>query len=133
MGISNELFETEREENAKCQFKPTPNDTTNPDKSGLDVLSDIEKFASFMRFLAPPTPSQDTPGGAASIPHGSKLFVDVGCAVCHTPTLQTGTSTVAALSGKAAIMYSDLALHAMGKELANGVSQRQVPSSQFRS
>jgi hypothetical protein len=39
MGISNELFETEREENAKCQFKPTPNDTTNPDKSGLDVLS----------------------------------------------------------------------------------------------
>ena len=44
MGISNELFETEREENAKCQFKPTPNDTTNPDKSGLDVLSDIEKI-----------------------------------------------------------------------------------------
>src|SRR5216683_5852741 len=33
MGISNELFETEREESAKCQFKPTPNDTTNPDKS----------------------------------------------------------------------------------------------------
>jgi len=30
MGISNELFQTEREENAKCQFKPTPNDTTNP-------------------------------------------------------------------------------------------------------
>jgi CxxC motif-containing protein (DUF1111 family) len=120
MGISNELFETEREENAKCQFKPTPNDTTNPDKSGLDVLSDVEKFASFMRFLAPPTPSQDTPGGAASIAHGSKLFVDVGCAVCHTPTLQTGTSTVAALSGKAANLYSDLALHDMGTASSTG-------------
>src|SRR5260221_3973633 len=67
MGISNELFQTEREENAKCQFKPTSNDTTNPDKSGLDVLSDIEQCASFMRLLAPPTPWQDTPAGAASI------------------------------------------------------------------
>jgi len=74
MGISNELFQTEREENPKCQFKPTPNDTTNPDNSGLNVLSDIEKFASFMRFLAPPAPSQDTPGGAASIAHGKELL-----------------------------------------------------------
>jgi len=132
MGISNELFQTEREENAKCQFKSTPNDTTNPDKSGLDVLSDIEKFASFMRFLAPPSPSQDTPSGAASIAHGKKLFGDVGCAVCHTPTLQTGTSTVAALSGKPANLYSDLALHDMGDGLADGISQGQAGSREFR-
>src|SRR5258708_6398396 len=132
MGISNELFETEREENAKCQFKPTPNDTTNPDKSGLDVLSDVEKFASFMRFLAPPAPSQDTPGGAASIAHGSKLFVDVGCAVCHTPMLQTGTSTVAALSGKAANLNSDLALPDMGDGLTDGISQGQATPKEFR-
>jgi CxxC motif-containing protein (DUF1111 family) len=132
MGISNELFETEREESAKCQFKPTPNDTTNPDKSGLDVLSDVEKFASFMRFLAPPTPSQDTPGGAASIAHGSKLFVEVGCAVCHTPTLQTGTSTVAALNKKPANLYSDLALHDMGSGLADGISQGQATPREFR-
>src|SRR5260370_2728628 len=85
MGISNELFQTEREENAKCQFKPTPNDTTNPDKSGLDVLSDIEKFPSFMRFLAPPPPSQDTPRRAASIAHGNNLCVHVASALRHTP------------------------------------------------
>ena len=30
MGISNELFQTEREENPRCQFKPTPNDITIP-------------------------------------------------------------------------------------------------------
>jgi CxxC motif-containing protein (DUF1111 family) len=83
-------------------------------------------------FLAPPTPSQDTPGGAASIAHVSKLFVDVGCAVCHTPTLQTGTSTVAALSGKAANLYSDHALHDMGDGLADGISQGQATSSEFR-
>src|SRR5258708_25447283 len=85
-----------------------------------------------MRFLAPPTPSQDTPGGAASIARGNKLFGDVGCAVCHTPTLQTGTSTVAALSGKTANLYSDLALHDMGDGLADGLSQGQSTSRDFR-
>jgi CxxC motif-containing protein (DUF1111 family) len=132
MGISNELFQTEREESPRCQFKPTPNDTTNPDQTGLDVLSDIEKFASFMRFLAPPTPSQDTPGGAASISNGKKLFAEVGCALCHTPALRTGTSTVAALSGKAVDLFSDLALHNMGNGLADGISQGQATSREFR-
>jgi CxxC motif-containing protein (DUF1111 family) len=132
IGISNELFQTEREENPKCQFKPTPNDTTNPDQSGLDVLSDIEKFASFMRFLAPPTPSQDTPGGQTSIANGKRLFVVTGCALCHTPALRTGASTVAALSAKEVDLYSDLALHDMGAGLADGISQGQATSREFR-
>ena len=132
MGISNELFQTEREENSKCQFKSTPNDTTNPDKADLDILSDIEKFASFMRFLEPPTPSQDTPGGAASISNGKKLFVKIGCALCHTPALRTGTSTVAALSEKTVDLFSDLALHDMGHGLADGISQGQATSREFR-
>jgi CxxC motif-containing protein (DUF1111 family) len=132
MGISNELFQTEREEDPKCQFKPTPNDTTNPDQTGLDVLSDIEKFAAFMRFLAPPTPSQDEPGGADSISRGKKLFIETGCALCHTPSLRTGTSTVAALSGKNVDLYSDLALHDMGDGLADGISQGQATSREFR-
>jgi CxxC motif-containing protein (DUF1111 family) len=132
MGISNELFQTEREEDPKCQFKATPNDTTNPQLAGLDVLSDIEKFASFMRFLAPPTPSQDTPGGAGSIANGKKLFVETGCALCHTPALRTGTSAVAALSAKEVDLYSDLALHDMGDRLADGISQGQATSREFR-
>jgi len=132
MGISNELFQTEREEDPKCQFKPTPNDTTNPDQTGLDVLSDIEKFAAFMRFLAPPMPSQDEPGGADSISRGKTLFIETGCALCHTPSLRTGTSTVAALSAKEVDLYSDLALHDMGVGLADGISQGQATSREFR-
>jgi CxxC motif-containing protein (DUF1111 family) len=132
MGISNELFQTEREEDPKCQFKPTPNDTTNPAQTGLDILSDIEKFAAFMRFLAPPTPSPDTPGGAGSISSGKRLFVEIGCALCHTPSLRTGTSTVAALSGKDVDLYSDLALHDMGYGLADGITQGQATSREFR-
>src|SRR5881628_3261753 len=100
-GITNELFQTERDETPTCQFATTPNDFTHTDATKpLDAISDIEKFAFFMRFLAAPTPSPDTPGGAASIANGSSLFSSIGCALCHTPTLNTGSATVAALRNK---------------------------------
>ena len=131
-GISNEIFQTEREENPNCQFKNVPNDFTDGTKP--DPRSDIERFAVFMRFLAPPTPSTTTPGGATSISNGKSLFSSVGCALCHTPTLTTNPkSQVAALSGRAANLYSDLLVHSMGTGLADGVSQGQAGPDEFRS
>jgi len=132
IGITNELFQTEREEKPECQKATTPNDTTNPDNTGIDILSDIEKFAAFMRFLAPPVRSMDQPGGAASIKAGEELFARVGCSVCHTPMLRTGASTVAALDKKDVNLYSDLAIHNMGSGLADGISQGQAKGSDFR-
>jgi CxxC motif-containing protein (DUF1111 family) len=133
MGITNELFQTERDETTACQKAPTPNDTTNPDSSGLDVLSDIEKFAAFMRFLAPRVPVTDEPGGVSSINNGKQRFRQVGCTACHTPTLRTGHSTVAALDNKDVNLYSDLAIHDMGTGLADGISQGQAKGREFRS
>jgi CxxC motif-containing protein (DUF1111 family) len=97
-----------------------------------DTISAIEKFAFFMRFLAPPTPSTTTPGGSTSISRGRSLFSAVGCALCHTPTLRTGASTVAALSNKDANLYSDLALHQMGPGLADNVLQGAARGDEFR-
>jgi CxxC motif-containing protein (DUF1111 family) len=133
MGITNELFQTERDETPACQKKSTPNDTTNTDSSGLGVLSDIENFAAFMRFLAPRAPSTDEPGGASSINNGKQRFHQVGCTACHTPTLRTGKSTVAALDSKDVNLYSDLAIHDMGEGLADGISQGQANGREFRS
>jgi CxxC motif-containing protein (DUF1111 family) len=87
-----------------------------------------------MRFLAPPVPSPDTPGGATSIANGQSLFGSTGCALCHTPTLMTNPkSQVAALSGQAANLYSDLLVHDMGVGLADGVSQGEAGPREFRS
>ena len=71
MGISNELFQTERDETANCQFATTPNDVTGAEAGNvIEGMSAIEKFSHFMRFLAPPRPSTNrrkasTSAGAA--------------------------------------------------------------------
>src|SRR5213083_532261 len=133
MGITNELFQTERDETAACQFTRVPNNVTNVDAATpLEAISAIERFAFFQRFLAAPTPSPDTPGGATSIASGRSLFVYVGCALCHTPALHTGRSSVAALRRSQVNLYSDLLLHDMGVGLADGVSQGQAGPREFR-
>src|SRR5262249_45760604 len=134
MGITNEIFQTERDETANCQFATVPNDAQNMDATTVvDATPDLVKFAIFMRFLAPPTPSTASPGGATSISNGKKLFSDIGCALCHTPSFTTATSTVAALSNKPVNLYSDLLVHFMGPGLADGVSQGQAGPGEFRS
>ncbi|HET7343706.1 MAG TPA: di-heme oxidoredictase family protein, partial [Methylomirabilota bacterium] len=132
-GISNELFTSERDETVTCQYAPVPNDTTNLDGAGApEVLSGIQKFAVFMRLLAPPQPSPDMPGGAASIGRGRALFALVGCALCHTPTLTSGPSPVAAFDRQPVNLYSDLLLHDMGATLADDVLQGSAGPAEFR-
>jgi len=134
MGITNELFQTERDETASCQFKTVPNDVTNLDATTpIQVLSAIENFSNFMRFLAAPTPSPDTPGGASSIANGRGLFTSTGCALCHTPSFTTSKSTVVALSMQPVNLFSDLLVHDMGDGLADGVSQGEAGPREFRS
>ena len=133
MGITNELFQTERDETAGCQLVTTPNDVTKTEaKFGIDMISAVEKFAAFMRFSAPPQPSTNTPGGSPSITRGRAAFTTLGCALCHTPTLYTGPSTVAALSTKPVNLYSDLMVHNMGPGLADEISQGGAAGDEFR-
>src|SRR2546429_9869057 len=95
-------------------------------------LTAIEKFAFYMRFLAPPTPSPDTPGGADSIGRGRYFFAAVGCALCHTPALRTGHSTVAALDSKPGNLFSHLLVHNMGAGLADDILQGPARGDEFR-
>ena len=133
MGITNEIFQTERNETKACHFTTIPNDAINTEAlTPLDAVQAIEKFAVFQRFLAAPTPSATAPGGSDSIGRGKGYFSDVGCALCHTPSMRTGNSTVAALRYQAANLYSDLVVHDMGPGLADGVSQGQANGKEFR-
>ncbi|MBV8211422.1 MAG: hypothetical protein JO133_15310 [Burkholderiaceae bacterium] len=139
MGVTNQIFPQERDETPSCLFNATPEDTLNFTTSGggpAAVLSDIENFANFMRMLAPPTPAPDTPSRL----EGRQAFERIGCSHCHTPTLKTGkaiasgsaTSPSAALSNQNVNLFSDLLVHHMGADLADGITQGSAGPDEFR-
>jgi CxxC motif-containing protein (DUF1111 family) len=128
-GVTSDLFPHERDEAPACHFNPTPESPTNYEAADpLEVPSDVVKFAAFMRLLAPPTPMPDTD----TIVRGRNLFQDIGCAMCHTPTLHTGKSSLSALHNKDVNLYSDLVLHNMGQGLADDVNQGKATGDEFR-
>jgi CxxC motif-containing protein (DUF1111 family) len=142
MGITNELFPNERgypphPVPPSCLFNHTPEDGTNflPDGSATSKIpSDVTEFSAFMRFLDQPAPACTGTGCSPSIQNGQILFVNVGCALCHTPTMTTSTSyyAPAALGGVAANLFSDLLVHHMGSGLSDGISQGAAGPDQFR-
>jgi mono/diheme cytochrome c family protein len=134
MGITNELFQTERDETRACQFATVPNSITDTEATTpLASSSALEKFSFFMRFLAPPAPAAaTTAAGALSIANGARVFASTGCTLCHTPRYMTGNSAVAALANKNVDLFSDLLIHDMGVGLADGVSQGEAGPREFR-
>jgi CxxC motif-containing protein (DUF1111 family) len=133
MGITNELFPTEREERAQCQFAPHPNSIADTEAATpVGMMSSIEKFSFFMRLSAPPTPHPNTPGGALSIADGQALFTTTGCAFCHTPSFKTGDSAIKALANQPVNLFSDLMTHDMGEGLADGITQGEAGPREFR-
>jgi CxxC motif-containing protein (DUF1111 family) len=125
MGVTNEIFPQEREENAACATNSLPEDQMH---SATGQASDLEMFSIFMRLLAPPQPSLATP----SVNNGQALFNSTGCALCHTPTLQSGNSSYPGLSNQPVNLYSDLAIHNMGQGLNDGITQGQANGQEWR-
>jgi CxxC motif-containing protein (DUF1111 family) len=129
MGITSEAFPIERDETTSCQFATVPNDVT----PSVNKIPAIVNFANFQRFLAPPTPvSSFGTVSENSIRRGRQQFTNVGCALCHTPQLQTGHATVAALRVKPVNLFSDLAVHQMGPGLADDILQGGARGDEFR-
>jgi len=141
MGITNEIFPTATEEDPGCNGlnKPEPNDVTrtatddsfnqsftNP----LHILADWMEFQVMMRFTDGPQPD---PHPSQSARRGKDVFNDTGCALCHTPTMQTApVMNSAVLQNRPVNLYSDILLHDMGVGLADGISQGQAGPGEFR-
>jgi CxxC motif-containing protein (DUF1111 family) len=81
-----------------------------------------------MRLLAPAPPAAAT----ASTQNGSSKFNQVGCALCHSPTLHTAGSVYNGLSNVTYNPYSDFAIHHMGSNLSDGVTQGAAGPDEFR-
>src|SRR4051812_1485094 len=135
-GVSNELFQNERDGNESCEANPTPEDHSHIRNAAgsltgtlTEMSSDAISFANFMRLLAPARTTINT----ASEVNGNTLFNNVGCNLCHTVTM---VSEEAQFTGQSNVTYhplSDFAVHDMGTGLADGVSQGNAGPREFRS
>jgi CxxC motif-containing protein (DUF1111 family) len=131
IGVTNENFPQKRDDTKGCIFNPLPEDATNFSAATPIVgMSDVTGFSQFMGLLAPPAP---VPNPNQSQQRGGQVFAQVGCALCHTPTLPTGPSSTAALNNKPVALFSDLLVHHMGTGLADGVMQGSAVGDEFRS
>lgn len=98
-----------------------PNEFVNPDgltddaKPGIDVDYDsVNLRAMYVRLLAIPARSTTDRGRA--------FFESALCSVCHVPSMNTRADyPVENLAGIEAYVYTDLLLHNMGSDLADGL------------
>jgi len=81
------------------------------------AASFLERLTLYTRLLAVPAQRDaDDP----TVQRGAALFREVGCAACHLPTLRTGEAALPELAGQTFHPFTDLLLHDLGDDLADG-------------
>ena len=121
VGVTNRLFPKAAAPNgdeARLARFVSPTDPIEDQPDPKTGLSEIDRLSNYLRLLAPPVAT--TPNAASLA--GQKLFASVGCASCHTPSMNTGPNASAALANQTVALYSDLLLHDMGT-LGDGIVQ----------
>ncbi len=124
IGLTTGLFPAEN-----C--RPAQADCAAAVNGGSPELDDafLAKLILYMRTLAVPLARDfDDP----EVQAGAALFAASGCAACHTPTLASGESHLAALSGQTFHPFTDLLLHDMGPGLADGRPDFLASGSEWR-
>ncbi len=90
--------------------------------------AEVETTITYVRLLAPPARGPIT----RSVRAGEQHFEALGCASCHVPTMRTGPNVIAALDEVDVNLYSDLLLHDMGPELADGRPDGDASGSEWK-
>jgi CxxC motif-containing protein (DUF1111 family) len=104
MGITNDLFQTEREGDPNCQFNATPESVVPLQAADLaspaaSFQSDIELFSAFMRLTAPPTPAS---GAAAPVAQAAGAAAQTAAASSTQTTGSAAGQTTGTASTPAA-------------------------------
>src|ERR1043166_5034557 len=79
----------------------------------------LTSLVAFLNTIDPPQPSAATLNST-----GAQVFNSIGCAECHTPAFPG--------PGRIIRAYTDLLLHDMGPNLADGFEQGSAKGSEFR-
>jgi len=127
MGLTTSVFPKENVHPSQtlAAAAPSGGESGGPEMSD----EDLERLTFYTRVLAPPARREVTD---AVVRRGQLLFESTGCAKCHTPTFTTGDSDIPALSKQTIHPYTDLLLHDMGDELADGRPDFEATGSEWR-
>jgi len=98
---------------------------TDPEVSNTTVLDVI----FYLRTLKAPIQRNQTDPDVIA---GKQLFLNISCGKCHTPQLQSGPSSIAAISNKTFFPYTDLLLHDMGTGLDDGYTEGTAATAEWR-
>jgi len=134
MGVTNEMFPTETDQSSvACLLNAIPEDASNypywnTSNTPWNFVGDAERDATFIRFLAQPTPAPQNP----SDKNGLVQFNTVGCNLCHNVSFTTPAGSVPQMGHVTINLYSDLLVHHMGPCLADNVVQGSAQGDMFR-
>lgn len=130
LGITNRFFPNENAPNGNKQALALFDKVADPEDQ-IDPAtgkSDVDKVTDFITMLAPPPIKTLSPSAAA----GKIIFQNLGCALCHIPSMNTDNkSPIAALRNREVRLYSDLLLHHMGS-LGDGIVQGDAAGDEMR-
>ncbi len=106
---------------------PNPDGLTDDKKPGIDLEIDhVNRIAFYLRRIAIPRRVGLTDRGVA-------LFAAAKCSACHVPTMKTRADyPIGLMANIDAPIYTDMLLHDMGPELADGMTDGAAGSSDFR-
>ncbi len=118
LGLSSSLF-PEPSGDCTVQQRACRDAARNPSPEVSDRL--LDALTTYIGNLPVP---KSTGGVPSDIKAGQKLFGEAGCAACHTPSFTTSSDPAlpAHLRGKTIAPYTDLLLHDMGPDLADGLN-----------
>jgi CxxC motif-containing protein (DUF1111 family) len=110
-----------------------PTELANPDnladdlKPGVDLSIDfVNTVATYLRTIA-------IPKRVGLTDRGKMLFEQVGCAVCHQPTMKTRADyPIPQLANIDAPIYTDMLLHHWNSSFGDGMTDGEAESTQWR-
>lgn len=120
LGLSTSLFPNHAgdctEAQPRCLNAPHG---ASPRFDHLEVSDEMLRLiVRYVAGLKPPTPTSKQNKGLA-------LFKKTGCAACHRPEMPIDSTRIIK-------PYSDLLLHEMGDDLADGISEKQATGTEWR-
>ncbi len=126
IGITDSAFPTENCPPVQTLCIAAPQSVDQPN---LEPLRENGLIVHALGLAVPARRNLDDPVAQ----HGEQLFGQAGCAGCHIPEMTTGTlQNWPELSGQTIRPFTDLLLHDMGPDLADGRPDYEATGSEWR-